>query len=725
MNIAKPLNALTRFANFLFFELRMLLPKQRCSTFVPLSGEVRSGIRSIYVINLDRQPERWANMIRELERIEDGSGNLLSTRVIRHSACDAKARTQSLEVDCVVPFYTLAEQLFVEPQLDALPDEFELERPIRMSSAEIAIARSHIDVWRKIADAPEAYALVLEDDVFFKLGFAKALDRAWKEITAVGRVAPAFDILYLSYKEARYGAPKELISENVFRPERGLWFLSGYVLSKNGAQALLRLLPCRGPVDLWLNHKFQDILVHAVRKAVIDQRHDTPSTNSYSILPALTQIGVINSGSNTLFQWRPVHAPVFAFGTPGPMSSSLAMALSMLGYRCCSDLDRIPDSELEGLIVGSRNCVFDAYVNVESLTPHVATLFARHPSAKFIIFDCHGETSSREACEILETLEGADLVHLLGEDAITWFSICEHLRVAPPAAPYPNLKYSGQRKYIGDTKDSCEIRPARYLRYDSSPWIVESRIDWAGINAIAPDHFEPFLSRDIFEDDLNEVLPSRWQLRSDTFPGNLGLFRPANVTKKPGGGLSFRVDKESLGVRSFSAAAMSSRDRFHYGRFEATFQATNTPGLVTGFFLHRNSPRQEIDVEITGNRPDQLLVNVFYNPGGEGAKFDYGYRGTPALISLGFDASLAPHRFAIEWEPSEIRWFVDGVLVHRRVCWNPTPIPHLPMTLHVNTWPSQSRMLAGRLRMNALPVSATLCKISVNSSIECAQKIAP
>jgi len=50
---------------------------------------------------------------------------------------------------------------------------------------------------------------------------------------------------------------------------------------------------------------------------------------------------------------------------------------------------------------------------------------------------------------------------------------------------------------------------------------------------------------------------------------------------------------------------------------------------VTGFSLHRDSPRQEIDVEIAGNRPDQLLVNVFYNLGPDGAKFDYGYRGRP------------------------------------------------------------------------------------------------
>src|SRR6266404_6166901 len=64
-------------------------------------------------------------------------------------------------------------------------------------------------------------------------------------------------------------------------------------------------------------------------------------------------------------------------------------------------------------------------------------------------------------------------------------------------------------------------------------------------------------------------------------------------------------------------------------------QASNAPGVVTGFFLHRNSPRQEIDIEIAGNRPDRLLVNVFYNPGGEGANFDYGYRGAPSYIELG------------------------------------------------------------------------------------------
>ena len=106
---------------------------------------------------------------------------------------------------------------------------------------------------------------------------------------------------------------------------------------------------------------------------------------------------------------------------------------------------------------------------------------------------------------------------------------------------------------------------------------------------------------------------------------------------------------------------------------------------------------------------------MFYNPGADGAKFDYGYRGTPTIIKLGFDASEALHRFTIEWDPCEIRWFVDMKLVHCRATWDPTPIPHLPMRLHVNTWPTLSRRLAGRLALRALPASAIVRRVAVDA----------
>jgi GR25 family glycosyltransferase involved in LPS biosynthesis len=693
----------------------MHFPRKQCFAFVTPTNAQQSGIHQIYVINLDRQPDRWVDVFRELACILDAAGKPLTDRVTRYSASDAQNETHdALDSGEIDPFYTLGDQLYVEPQPHALPDDFDLMRPIRMSRAEVAIARSHIGVWKTIAQSTAPYALVIEDDVWFDRGFARIIDRAWREMKGADGADPAFDVLYVSYAEARHGATKELISESVFRPERGLWFLSGYVLSRKGAQALLRLLPCRGPIDLWINHKFRTIDVRALRRPVVNQRVDLLSTNSYSILPALTAIGVLDYSNTALFHQRPTHSPVFAFGTPRSGLSSLAMALSMLGYRCCSDLDRIPECEFERLTAGRAQPIFNAYVNVASLRPHLRALMLRYPHAKFIVTD---DKDAVDSCNdgALEVLEGADVVRLHHEDANTWRALCEHLRLPPPATPYPVVRDIGQRRHRAAAVGTPMTHPAKRLRYDRSPWVAEPHVGWEGISASISEWPGPFASRVTFEDDLADVQPARWLLRNDTFSGNLGLFRPANVSPESGGGLSLAVRQETLGVRNLSAAAISSRDSFLYGRFEATLKATNVSGLVTGFFLYRASPRQEIDIEITGNRPDRLLVNVFYNPGSEGAKFDYGYRGTPAAIPLAFDASKASHRFAIEWDPWEIRWLVDGELVHRRAIWNPTPIPHLPMTLHVNTWPARSRELAGRLPLRALPASAIVRSIAVNA----------
>jgi GR25 family glycosyltransferase involved in LPS biosynthesis len=717
MNGAKPLRSAFRLAHALFLKCRSWLPRQQCHSFISSIGNPQSGIGSIFVINLDRQPTRWTDMVHELDHVLDAAGKPLSERVIRYSACDGQAYPpNSLEGTDVDPFYTLGDQLFVEPQPLAVPDTFDLERPIRMTQAEIAVALSHIGVWKSIAQSNASYGLVLEDDIWFERGFGKTLDQAWREMEDADRANPKFDILYVSYNEVRYGAPKEILSRNLFRPERGLWYLSGYVLSKKGAQALLDLLPCRGPIDLWINHKFRDLEVRALRRSVVNQRRDLHSTNSYSILPALSGIGVLDGGDAALFQRRPAHSPVFAFGAPGSGLSSLAMALTMLGYRCCSDFDELPACELENLLADNTNRIFDAYVNIGSLGPQTRALIRKYPTAKYIVIDdLAGSTDPRKPA-LSDSFDGVDVLHLHREQKSGWRALCQHLKLAPPDAPYPAVRDIGLRKYDRMPPNKDINATAKWLQHDPSPWIAKPRADWAGIGTSAFDRPEPMESLRVrFEDDFSHIPLTRWHLRNDTFPGNLGLFRHANVSAAASGGLSLSVTEEQLGVRNFSAAAISSRNSFLFGRFEATLQATNVPGLVTGFFLHRDSPRQEIDVEILGKQPDQLLVNVFYNPGDDGSKYDYGYRGTPAVIKLGFDASKALHRFTIEWDSCEIRWFVDQKLVHRRATWNPTPIPHLPMTLHVNTWPARSREFAGRLAVRSLPASALMGQITVDA----------
>lgn len=719
MNLASPWSSPSKFLFRISLKCRRLLLKKRSQAFGLLPTKEHPKIERICIINLNRQPARWAEMEQELRHELDWSGIELWNLTERYSAVDANHFMEEPPKDAEVdPIYTLGEQLFVEPQPLTLPSRVELDSPIRMSKPEIAIARSHIGIWRQVAAGNHEYVLVLEDDVWFRPGFARHLDQAWDEIEPEGDGSSNFDLLYLSYEEAKHGAPKTFLSSNVFRPVRGLWHLSGYVISREGAKKLLRLLPCRGPVDLWINHQFKVLDVRATRLSIISQRRDVSSTNSYSILPALTKIGAITSESASLFNVRPSERPVFAFGPEGSGLSSLAMALSMLGYRCCSDLQELPCPELDMLLAGVDGRVFDAYVNIRSLAGEARALRERYPHAKFIVTmsKISGVTDDNNL-RIIDDLNGADIEVLHLEVSNKWQVVCEHLRCPPPACSFPGLVDIGQRQLLCRTIEENVASSCKTPKRDKSPWVVEPRQWWQGLNSVPIEVGTAIAATPVRVNDCLEFLDTRhWFARNDTFTDNLALFRPLNIEFRSGVGAALSIKRESLGVREYSAASLTSHDQYLYGRFEAIIKASNVPGVVTGFFLHRNSPRQEIDIEIAGNRPDRLIVNVFYNPGAESAKFDYGYRGAPSYIDLGFDASESDHLFTIEWGPSEIRWFVDNRLVLKRVNWDPTPIPHLPMTLHVNAWPSRSKELAGRLTSRRLPTTTFIRSIALEAN---------
>ena len=82
MNPTRGMLAPTRFLYRLGLKSRRLLPRQRCSAFGPAYANER--IERIYVINLDRQPDRWDEMRRELDQVLDCSGKALTERAVRN-----------------------------------------------------------------------------------------------------------------------------------------------------------------------------------------------------------------------------------------------------------------------------------------------------------------------------------------------------------------------------------------------------------------------------------------------------------------------------------------------------------------------------------------------------------------------------------------------------------------------------------------------------------------
>jgi endo-1,3-1,4-beta-glycanase ExoK len=119
----------------------------------------------------------------------------------------------------------------------------------------------------------------------------------------------------------------------------------------------------------------------------------------------------------------------------------------------------------------------------------------------------------------------------------------------------------------------------------------------------------------------------------------------------------------------FSCGELRSVDnkRVRYGRFETRMKAPNrdtASGYISSLFTYTNegSPREweEIDVELEGGRPDKFQANLIYG------KDVWAWWATRQWGAWEDKINIAPadkwRVYAIEWLPTAINWYVDGVL---------------------------------------------------------------
>jgi GR25 family glycosyltransferase involved in LPS biosynthesis len=698
VNLLSVADVRERFAHHVRLRLRLLDSRRKAEVFSS-AGEPDS-LQRIYVINLDRRPDRWKRLKCELGRFKDRHGHALTKILRRVSAVDARYMDSEPDPSILTPYFTLAEQLTVDPNPQLKIDRAAHARRIRMSRTEVAIALSHIEVWRRIADGDVPSALVLEDDVYLRLGFARRFGHLWSDLVHSNTGELGFDLLYLSFKDVGE-APAATDRRAVRRLHPGVWQASGYVQTRDGARKLLKRLPVHGPVDLWLNFQFDNLECFTAPRPLVDQRIDEPSSNSYSILPVLSQLGVITREKPLIPKARRLKVPIIAVGAPGSGLTALATALSMLGYTCCSDVTKLPDDELEALMAGRRGR-FNAYANVGSLRAGALQRVIIAQGSALVI---KTSTSASVRTPPERTLVLADV-------ADKWAALSDFLELEYPPFTYPEVPELGQRE-VQQTERNTTLRPSSDMAADLSPWILPgTTAGWSGIQ-LAEDASmseESLIAAWTRGECVDE---SEWFLRDDTFPSNLAIFNPANVVNGGGSSALLTLKAEQGMVRDFSSGAVASRQRFQYGRFLVELKPSKVPGLITGFFLHRNGPRQEIDIEFLGKDTTKMLVNVYYNPGPEGTRLEYGYRGTPTVVELGFDAAEDFHMYEIDWQPRRIRWLIDGAVAYERAQWQPCPIPDQPLELNVNLWHSRSTQLAGRLDTSLLPATAGVRRVEV------------
>ena len=124
-------------------------------------------------------------------------------------------------------------------------------------------------------------------------------------------------------------------------------------------------------------------------------------------------------------------------------------------------------------------------------------------------------------------------------------------------------------------------------------------------------------------------------------------------------------------VRDYTSARLKTQGLFEqaYGKFEARIQIPRGQGLWPAFWLlgadisSLGWPRcGEIDIMENIGREPATVHGTFHGPGYSGAN------GIGAPYTLPGNAAFADafHVFGLEWEPSAVRWYVDGVLYETR-----------------------------------------------------------
>jgi beta-glucanase (GH16 family) len=137
--------------------------------------------------------------------------------------------------------------------------------------------------------------------------------------------------------------------------------------------------------------------------------------------------------------------------------------------------------------------------------------------------------------------------------------------------------------------------------------------------------------------------------------------------------------EESVSGKSYTSARLNTRDRFafKYGRIEARIRFPGGQGVWPAFWM-----LPQDDVYGTWAASGEIDVVEAVNLGGTGGNTVFGtihYGGEfPANQSstdeylVATDATADFHTYALEWDATEMRWYVDDILYSTQNSWSTT-----------------------------------------------------
>lgn len=146
-----------------------------------------------------------------------------------------------------------------------------------------------------------------------------------------------------------------------------------------------------------------------------------------------------------------------------------------------------------------------------------------------------------------------------------------------------------------------------------------------------------------------------------------------------GGMLTIEAREESYLGYDYTSARLRTKGKhdFTYGKMEARIKIPSTKGIWPAFWMlptdkeYGGWPRSgEIDIMESINQAVKIYGTIHY--GGAGTE----HRSSGGSYTGVSDFSTDFHVYAIEWEPTRIRWYVDGNLYSTKTSWDSTGGPY-------------------------------------------------
>lgn len=204
----------------------------------------------------------------------------------------------------------------------------------------------------------------------------------------------------------------------------------------------------------------------------------------------------------------------------------------------------------------------------------------------------------------------------------------------------------------------------------------------------------------VWSDEFNGTSVNTTNWNFETGAGGWGnneqqYYRSQNATVS-NGNLVITAKRESFGGANYTSARMTTQNKrtFTYGKMEARIKLPLGQGLWPAFWMLGSNissvgwPRcGEIDIMEHINTSNTVYGTIHWDANG--------------YASYGGNTSTTPsnyHNYAIEWNSSSIKWFVDGVKYHEANILNninSTEEFHRPFFFILNlavggNWPGQT-----------------------------------